>query len=305
MWPPASIHRLRRKRNKEIASAFQFGERESSASGRTRGAREPNTMREWRSLHDSPCIQQHHVMTNSATSGKFFWIEKFSILYLKSKNIISKFPGWCRTSDSPQFSHSLRHLRANTGAMELRHYIFYCAVVLGITLGFVYAVCCLLKTCFSENESHVTPTPTPSPELQTVPVTMSQRRMQQPSQVQPSAPPQEALKEERERLVNECLFSRILEEGDSVAFIESILAAAQDRYAESTEEKISSRSTKAHSKPECSICLDGYKTGETICWSKTNECDHIFHQDCIVEWMVDNDVCPLCRTNIMSFHHAP
>jgi hypothetical protein len=107
--------------------------------------------------------------------------------------------------------------------------------------------------------------------------------------------------------VKKCLFSRKLEKDDSVSFIESILAAAQDhyRYTESTKENFSSRSTKANSKPECSICLDGYKTGETICWSKTNECDHIFHQGCIVAWMVDNDVCPLCRTNLMAFHHAP
>ena len=193
-----------------------------------------------------------------------------------------------------------------------------------------FAISCLVTLCKSDDESNVTPTPSPelhtvrvttsqqqrqqpsqvqpsappSPELQTARVTASQRR-QQPSQIHPSAPPMVALKEERERLVNECFFSRKLEEGDSVAFIESILAAAQDHHTQTIRDDISSRSTKAHSKSECSICLDGYKTGETICWSKMNECDHIFHQDCIVEWMVDNDVCPLCRLNLMSFHHSP
>jgi hypothetical protein len=52
--------------------------------------------------------------------------------------------------------------------------------------------------------------------------------------------------------------------------------------------------------------LDTYKTGETICWSKTDECDHIFHSKCIHEWMINNanDNCPLCRTNLMAFHSA-
>jgi Ring finger domain len=175
--------------------------------------------------------------------------------------------------------------------------IYTCVLLIAIL-----SVCYVVMFCSDENENHVTSTS--SPELQTVRVTMSQPRRQEPSQVQPSAPPEAALKEDRERLVNECLLSRKLEEGDSVACIESIVISAQDHFMESTEENIFSQSTKAHSKPQCSICLDDYKTGETICWSKTNECDHIFHKGCIVEWMIGNDDCPLCRTNLMSIHHA-
>jgi Ring finger domain len=182
-------------------------------------------------------------------------------------------------------------------------FIVLAVVVFPMVINCVLCVCHVFKKIASRIESHVTSTP--SPELQRVRVIMSRRRAQQPSQVQPSAPPQETRKEERARIVNECLFCKKLEEGDSVvAPIESILAAAQDHYTESTEEHISSRSTRSHSEPVCSICLDGYKTGETICRSKMNECHHIFHQECIVEWMIDNDVCPLCRTNLMEFYHT-
>lgn len=148
-------------------------------------------------------------------------------------------------------------------------------------------------------------------ELQAVRQSMSQRRLGQPSQFQPSAPTQEEADEarqEREKRVKECLFSRKLEEGDNVASMRNIIAAAQDRYEENKDRSYFVRSwrsvassTRTLSKPECSICLDIYKTGETICWAKTDECDHIFHRECIVEWMKDHDDCPLCRTNLMSF----
>lgn len=54
-----------------------------------------------------------------------------------------------------------------------------------------------------------------------------------------------------------------------------------------------------HHSVECSICLDQYFVGETICWAKTNKCNHIFHQDCIVRWLQDHDECPLCRVDIL------
>lgn len=147
-----------------------------------------------------------------------------------------------------------------------------------------------------------------STELPAVRQTMSQRRL---GQVQPSAPTQEEVDEarqEREKLVKECLFSRKLNEGDNVASMRNIIAAAQDRYEENKDGSAFIRSwksvvssTRTLSKQQCSICLDTYKTGETICWAKTDECDHIFHQECIMEWMKDHDDCPLCRTNLMSF----
>lgn len=177
---------------------------------------------------------------------------------------------------------------------------------------FVAAVGMILICCIKASRRTDSNTDeTANTELQTVRQTMSQRRLGQPSQVQPSAPTQEEVDEarqEREKRVQECLFSRKLVEGDNVASMKNIIAAAQDRYEENKDGSSFARSwrsiassTRTLSKPDCSICLDSYKTGETICWAKTDECDHIFHQECIVEWMKAHDDCPLCRTNLMSF----
>ena len=46
----------------------------------------------------------------------------------------------------------------------------------------------------------------------------------------------------------------------------------------------------------CSICLCHLNTGIV-----TTKCDHRFHKDCLVEWIVRNRTCPLCRTTLFDF----
>ncbi len=36
---------------------------------------------------------------------------------------------------------------------------------------------------------------------------------------------------------------------------------------------------------ECSICLAAFAVGDNVSWSSL-DCDHIFHQECIVEWLM-------------------
>lgn len=45
----------------------------------------------------------------------------------------------------------------------------------------------------------------------------------------------------------------------------------------------------------CSICLEEYNVGDKIAWSKNDECHHAFHKDCIIEWLVNHQNCPICR----------
>lgn len=52
-------------------------------------------------------------------------------------------------------------------------------------------------------------------------------------------------------------------------------------------------------KAECSICLEGYSPGEKVCISHKAECPHVFHQECIAEWLKKHDRCPLCRVDLM------
>jgi hypothetical protein len=47
---------------------------------------------------------------------------------------------------------------------------------------------------------------------------------------------------------------------------------------------------------ECVICLEKYEKKDKI---TTLECNHIFHNECIVGWTKKNKSCPLCRTNLL------
>ncbi|KAL3938402.1 MAG: hypothetical protein SGBAC_006683 [Bacillariaceae sp.] len=57
---------------------------------------------------------------------------------------------------------------------------------------------------------------------------------------------------------------------------------------------------ESDSEAECCICLDGYASGDTIGASKNVECNHVFHKDCIMDWMMKNhNQCPLCRVDLL------
>jgi hypothetical protein len=45
----------------------------------------------------------------------------------------------------------------------------------------------------------------------------------------------------------------------------------------------------------CAICLGDYAHGEAIQGSKN--CVHVFHSECIMDWLVKHQECPICRTD--------
>lgn len=48
----------------------------------------------------------------------------------------------------------------------------------------------------------------------------------------------------------------------------------------------------------CVICLTGYAVGDKVVWSSNQQCQHAFHQDCVVGWLVKmqpETPCPCCR----------
>lgn len=45
----------------------------------------------------------------------------------------------------------------------------------------------------------------------------------------------------------------------------------------------------------CNICLEEYKIGEEIAWSRNEMCHHAFHKSCIIEWLIKHQDCPVCR----------
>ena len=131
-------------------------------------------------------------------------------------------------------------------------------------------------------------------------------------------PPRTTERPERSELVKASLFSRTLEHGDSVRTLAMLLKVAGDQDEEgSTREgwggyfglgfsiartwrsARSSVRTMMGAAPECSICLERYAEGETVAWPKADACDHIFHEDCLCQWLANHDECPLCRTKLV------
>jgi hypothetical protein len=69
-----------------------------------------------------------------------------------------------------------------------------------------------------------------------------------------------------------------------------------DVGAESEDEE----SGNLYSPKSCSICLEPYRDGDDICWSQNEKCYHVYHLDCIVDWLMNSDECPLCRANYLN-----
>lgn len=49
----------------------------------------------------------------------------------------------------------------------------------------------------------------------------------------------------------------------------------------------------------CDICMMDYEPDDKISESKNSGCDHIFHKDCILDWMQKKHTCPCCRRNYL------
>lgn len=48
----------------------------------------------------------------------------------------------------------------------------------------------------------------------------------------------------------------------------------------------------------CPICLSGYRRGDLIFSSR--HCVHLFHKDCIIQWVEKCTDCPVCRTGLVT-----
>ena len=46
---------------------------------------------------------------------------------------------------------------------------------------------------------------------------------------------------------------------------------------------------------ECSICLENFDVGQKV---SELSCNHLFHKECVEQWMQNNHNCPLCRLSV-------
>ncbi|CAJ1956889.1 unnamed protein product [Cylindrotheca closterium] len=86
------------------------------------------------------------------------------------------------------------------------------------------------------------------------------------------------------------------EDGTSVSA--STMSDPSNTNENSLTERLSSW-TKPSPKDECCICLECYAPGETICVPICKDCNHVFHEECIVEWLKNHTDCPLCRVQVL------
>ena len=47
---------------------------------------------------------------------------------------------------------------------------------------------------------------------------------------------------------------------------------------------------------KCSICLEEFNINDRVKLFSCNQ--HIFHIDCIMKWLKNKDICPLCKIKI-------
>jgi hypothetical protein len=49
-------------------------------------------------------------------------------------------------------------------------------------------------------------------------------------------------------------------------------------------------------KSECSVCSDDLEENE---FGIVPECKHVFHEECLLEWIKRKNTCPICRQSII------
>ena len=48
---------------------------------------------------------------------------------------------------------------------------------------------------------------------------------------------------------------------------------------------------------ECVICITNYELNDKV---RKIHCGHMFHEECLRDWLKEHHTCPLCRANIVS-----
>ena len=46
---------------------------------------------------------------------------------------------------------------------------------------------------------------------------------------------------------------------------------------------------------ECPICMDEFHVRDVVSWSSYETCSHVYHHQCIKEWLLRHSTCPICR----------
>lgn len=51
----------------------------------------------------------------------------------------------------------------------------------------------------------------------------------------------------------------------------------------------------------CAICFEMFVPNDAICTSNNPDCNHVYHHECIFNWLLKNEDCPCCRRDYLAF----
>jgi hypothetical protein len=55
----------------------------------------------------------------------------------------------------------------------------------------------------------------------------------------------------------------------------------------------------------CGICLEKFRVGEAVSWSCDPGCEHVFHHECLRNWLLRRVRCPFCRIIVLPVDKPP
>ncbi|GMI99683.1 hypothetical protein HRI_003637600 [Hibiscus trionum] len=101
--------------------------------------------------------------------------------------------------------------------------------------------------------------------------------------------------DEIDELIDESLTSSVKFKPASKSSIEAL---KRDRYWDDEDEhhlplkKRRKLVEGSSSRKACTVCLDEFSDGDEVA---SMPCNHVYHYNCIVEWLETSHLCPLCR----------
>mmetsp|Transcript_6753 Transcript_6753/g.9660 ORF Transcript_6753/g.9660 Transcript_6753/m.9660 type:complete len:318 (-) Transcript_6753:242-1195(-) len=132
----------------------------------------------------------------------------------------------------------------------------------------------------------------------------------------------EAEKEDRQEVKRRKLPSLFQTRDDDAREKQEPITITSDPNHHQQQQKVEKRSVPIF----CAICLSEYETCDRVCWSSNTDCSHVFHEDCILQWLIssgkkrsmnefftrhptdekllEHEFCPCCRQDFICVRPA-
>jgi hypothetical protein len=90
---------------------------------------------------------------------------------------------------------------------------------------------------------------------------------------------------------------RMKNEDAALQLTYSVPPPLNESFAQKEDNAVEANYTNAL---ECPICFEPFEVGNAVSWAKKeNNCRHVFHSTCLIQWLKRHDECPCCRRKIL------